>query len=166
VTGRRVLVFSGVLVAVLFTVFFLKTYGAAYYTVDAATMMKGFEEGDGVVINRFHYYFHQYRRGEVVCLRTPDGAPTLRRIVCLPGEVLEIRRGRVMINGAALEEAFGKRDAKLSYGPVYLYPGYVFVLADRGGAKQDSLTWGAVHVRTIIGKPLVVVWPPRRKRLL
>ena len=88
----------------------------------------------------------------------------MKRIVALPGERWEERRGRVFIDGKALAEPYvgtSRRDTR-SVGPVRLAARRYFVLGDNRNASCDSREWGPVTRGEIIGRAVFRYWPPRR----
>jgi len=91
----------------------------------------------------------------------------IKRVVGLPGEVVEIEDGIIYIDGEAIEESFETRLPNYThYGPVNIPPGEVFVLGDNRSNSQDSHVIGTIPLRNIEGRAEVVFWPPARIRLI
>jgi signal peptidase I len=58
------------------------------------------ERGDRLVIDRMAFQFRNPRRWEPIVFRSPvDGQLTVKRVVGLPGETIQLRDGEVVING-------------------------------------------------------------------
>jgi signal peptidase I len=163
---RSPIIIAVAVAALILALTFIRTYVAAYYSVNEKTRIVGLEAGDVVLINRFHYSFHHFARGEVVCVRAHDGGTVLRRVLGLPGETIGIRKGRLLVNGAVLEGPWGKRPGIRAFGPHYLYPGHVFALSDGVGPQDEKPKGGDLHVSAVVGRPILIIWPPHRKKQL
>lgn len=114
-----------------------------------------------VVIEKISYRFHGPRRGDVVVIDSPKQSEMLiKRVVGLPGETVEVRDGRVLVDGQLLEEDWPTRVGGGSYGPHTVPPLHVFVLGDNRGASNDSRSFGPVPIEHIVGHAWVSYWPP------
>ncbi|MBI2867317.1 MAG: signal peptidase I [Chloroflexi bacterium] len=107
------------------------------------------------------YPFHAPRRGEIIVFRFPLNPERnfIKRVIGLPGDVVEIRQGRVYVNGARLDEPYVKHPDTVSKAPVRVPPGQYFVLGDNRQASNDSRDWGTVPEANVIGKAWVSYWP-------
>jgi len=114
-----------------------------------------------VVIEKISYRFHGPRRGDVVVIDSPKQSEMLiKRVVGLPGETVEVRNGRVFVDGELLTEDWPIRAGGGSYGPHTVPPLHVFVLGDNRGASNDSRSFGPVPIEHIVGHAWVSYWPP------
>jgi len=114
-----------------------------------------------VVIEKITYRFHGPRRGDVVVIDSPKQSEMLiKRVVGLPGETVEVKNGRVFVDGALLEEDWTVKAGGGSYGPQTVPPLHVFVLGDNRGASNDSRSFGPVPIDDIVGHAWVSYWPP------
>ncbi len=99
------------------------------------------------------------RRGEVVCVRLPEGGTVLRRVVAVSGDTVEVRGGAVYINGLAERGNYSfTRTEAAADGPRYpllLRQGEFFVLADRREILADSRSFGLLTEKDILGKVLI-----------
>jgi signal peptidase I len=83
-----------------------------------------------------------------------------KRVVAVAGERVQARRGRVLVNGRRLEDVdFTGGVPTSSFGPVEVPAGSVFVLGDNRPDSRDSRAFGAVPVRSILGRAFLRVWP-------
>lgn len=107
--------------------------------------------------------------GEGVGVAQPEDEDFIKRVAGLPGDVVELRRGQLYVNGEQIDEPYlASADDTRSYGPVTVPDGMLFVLGDNRLVSGDSRLEpeeggvGLVPVDRVIGKAFVVVWPPGR----
>jgi signal peptidase I len=118
-----------------------------------------------LVIEKLSYQFHSPRRGDVVVLRVPEQSDELliKRVVGLPGETIDIREGRVYVDGKPLDEPYvhqATRDNQQD--PVIVPPLHVFVMGDNRGFSNDSRSFGVVPLSHIVGRAWFSYWPVDR----
>jgi signal peptidase I len=101
-------------------------------------------------------------RGDIIAFAHDRPAPSvsLKRVVGLPGERIEIRRGIVYVNGARLPEGYVRYRDDRSTAPVTVDAGSYYVLGDNRANSDDSRDWGLVPSSEIIGKAVIAIWPP------
>ena len=126
---------------------------------------------DRLLINKFVYRFTEPERGDIVLFENQQGGedPLIKRVVGLPGEELELRGGRVYVDGALLEEPYLRHDPckpgfpkTCSFGPVTVPEDHYFMMGDNRTGSLDSRFFGPVPEDDIIGEALVRFWPPGR----
>lgn len=90
----------------------------------------------------------------------------IKRVIGLPGEVLEVREGKVCINGKPLNEPYAFHSVEnLSanyYGPLTVSSDSYFMMGDNREHSSDSRVWGSLERKYIKGKALFIYWPPNR----
>ena len=152
-------------VAVLFC-FFLITFVAQAFRVQGTSMEPLLADGERIVVNKFVYRFGPVERGDVVVFWYPrdPSVSFIKRVVALPGDTVEIRSGRLLVNGVTthesyLPESFHDSD---NYPPTEIARGFYFVLGDHRRSSNDSRSWGEVPERYIYGRAVFRFWPPRR----
>ena len=97
---------GALVVALVIRAFFL----AAFY-IPSESMVPTLEKGDRVLVNKLSYKLHDVHRGDVVVFERPPNEPDngikdlIKRVVALPGETVEVRDCKVLINGNALRGA-------------------------------------------------------------
>ena len=156
------------------------------YRIPSASMEPTLRSGDRVLVNRFIYRFHDPRRGDIIVFHPPGsgdhaiaGASSeasvyfIKRIVGLPGETVEGRRGHVEICAKPnvgchiLSEPYlTQAAAPTNFGPVTLAPGHYFMMGDNRAISDDSRDWGTLPRSYIIGKAFATYWPLDRIRTL
>jgi signal peptidase I len=168
----------------------LKTFVVQAFYIPSGSMEPALDPGDRVLVNKA---FYEPTRGDVIVFADPkDGRSTdrgivdgflhwlsegigfarpehedfIKRVIGLPGEVVEIRRHVVYIGPRPLREPYLTRDARASmadFGPVTVPEGALFVMGDNRANSNDSrASLGFVPVDKVIGRAFVLIWPPSR----
>jgi signal peptidase I len=86
----------------------------------------------------------------------------IKRVIGLPGDTIEIKQGRVLINGKSVQEAYIQDVPEYQYGPVSVPQNSYLVLGDNRNNSCDSRYWGFVPRENIIGRAVVRFWPVDR----
>ena len=99
-----------------------------------------------------------FRRGDLVCLHLPDGSSTVRRVVAVQGDSVDLRGGIAYINGLAERGSYSftrtdPRPEGVSF-PFILRQGEYFVLGDAREDAYDSRDFGVVRAADVLGKVL------------
>jgi signal peptidase I len=157
---RTVVSLSAQLVVLLLiaAAFFMRTS-----PVDGLSMEPRVHAGEVVLINTLSYRLGPVRRGDVVAFRhdAPTAETYIKRVIGVPGEHVEVRRGVVFVDGRELAEPYVRRDTR-DAPAVTVPPHAYYVLGDNRADSDDSRNWGVVHDTDVVGKALVGIWPPRR----
>lgn len=112
--------------------------------------------------------FREPARGDIVVFQAPQSPHRdfIKRIVGLPGERVEIRSGRVLVDGRPLSEPHIKDPPLYETAPVVVPDDSYFVLGDHRNNSSDSHVWGVVPRDNIVGVAWVSYWPPTQWGLL
>ena len=131
--------------------------------VEGTSMAPLLSDQERIFINKFVYHFEPIERGDVVVFWYPlDRTKSfIKRVVGLPGDEVEIRRGRVFINGKSLEEPYvpSQYIDTAAYGPVQIPRDEYFVMGDHRISSNDSRIFGPVPSAFIYGKAVFAYWP-------
>ncbi len=175
---RSAVEWVAVIVGALVVALVVKTFLFQAFFIPSASMEPTLEKGDRVIVNKLSYDLHDVNRGDVIVFELepdqvgPDGIKDLiKRVVGLPGDVIETRDGVVYINDRALDEPYladgtvtgDPEDGQNPAIPRQTVPeGHVFVLGDNRSNSADSRYpyRGPIPVDTIVGRAFVLIWPP------
>lgn len=91
----------------------------------------------------------------------------IKRVIALPGEHLEIKDGKVYINGEELEENYLQENVTTesmegSFYDIVVPEGTVFVMGDNRSGSSDSRMFGCIPYEKIEGKVCFRFWPLNR----
>lgn len=155
----------------------LKAFLVEVFEIPSGSMEPTLMVDNRVVVYKLGYRFHDVNRGDVVVFHHPgqtaDADELIKRVVGLGGETVEIRGGRVYIDGTRLEEPYLAR-AESTY-PAVPIPGCVnapepdhcvvpegkiLVLGDNRQGSRDGRYFGPVEVDTVVGRAFLKLWPP------
>jgi signal peptidase I len=138
------------------------------FAVDGRSMDNTLHNGDRVLVNKLSYRLHEPRRGDVVVLKQMTGSTErdlIKRVIALPGEVIEVKDCVVTIDNKVLDEPYLDPTVVT---PANCGPGYpatkvpensVFVMGDNRPGSGDSRSFGPVPEDMLIGRAFVVIWP-------
>ncbi|MGQ9546968.1 MAG: signal peptidase I [Dehalococcoidia bacterium] len=134
------------------------------YVVVMSSMEPNFQQGERLMVNKLSYRSSGPQRGEVIIFYPPFQSPHpyIKRVIGLPGDIVEIREGKVSINGTVLEEEYIMAPSNEPMPPTEVPQNQYFVLGDNRNSSNDSHTGWTVPRDNIIGKAWFVYWPPSK----
>jgi signal peptidase I len=167
----------------------IKTFLIQAFFIPSESMVPTLRVGDRVLVNKLVYDFGEPQRGDVIVfenpsLQDPDGNvfeavwnwlveglgfstdPTkdfIKRVVGVPGDTVEMKKGKVFVNGELIAEPYISNRGAQDYAPTQVEPDHVFVMGDNRPNSQDSRSaLGQIPLDKIVGKAFVLLWPPSR----
>ena len=179
--------FESIVIAVILALF-IRTFVVQAFKIPTGSMEENLLIGDHLLVNKFIFGptdsgaehrllpVTDIRRGDVVVFKYPEEPERdfIKRVVGLPGETLEVRQKRVLINGQPIDEPYAhfleppaapstlhevtSFDVRERYGPVRVPADHYFVMGDNRDNSQDSRYWGFLPRANVKGKALVVYW--------
>jgi signal peptidase I len=176
------------LIVALAVAIVLKTFVVQAFFIPSGSMEPTLEPGDRVLVQKVVY---GPDRGDVVVFSDPLGRPApdrgivggfvhwlsstlgierpehedfIKRVIGLPGETVELRDGRLFVEGVRIPQPYLKGAVDMrEYGPVRVPEGALFVLGDNRLNSNDSrFGLGFVPVDKVVGRAFAIVWPPSR----
>lgn len=143
-----------------FFIFFLVNSLIGRYRIDGSSMNPTLYDGEYLIINNVSYYLDEPQHGDVIVFKHPNNDLNLiKRIIGTPGDHIEIRNQQVKVNEKVLDEPYIA--ASPNYTGAWDVPeGSYFVLGDNRNNSSDSHSWSYLPEENIIGKAMVVYWPP------
>ena len=142
---------------------FCLTFFGTQVTVSGQSMQPLLNSGDVVLINRLSYDFGKPQRMDVVVFEREDKKSNVKRVIGIPGDVVQITGGEVYVNGKRLEnESLLKVSlAGLAENPIELGEKEYFLLGDNRDSSEDSrfVNIGNVKEDQIVGKVWFRIFP-------
>ncbi len=131
-------------------------------------MKEALQIGDHILVDLL-YDRERVNRGDILVFKYPrnESRDFIKRVIGLPGEILEIRGRKVLIDGVSLKESyarysdFGKRRnfaGRERFGPVRVPEGHLFMLGDNRDNSLDSRFWGFLNMDKVRGEAFIIYW--------
>ncbi len=135
------------------------------YTVVMSSMEPTFQQGDCIMVRKVSYRSSGPQRGDVIIFNPPFDSqfPFIKRVIGLPGDIVEIKEGSVSINGTPLEEdEYIAAQPNYTMSAIEVPDNEYFVLGDNRNNSTDSSDGWTVPRDNIIGKAWFNYWPPSK----
>ena len=146
--------------------------------------------GDHILVSKFAYGTHipneipflniklfddiiffpkQPERGDIIVFKYPkdEKRDFIKRVIGIPGDLLEVRHQKVFINGKPYKDHHARHtespsDSSLvprdDFGPVLVPDNHLFMMGDNRENSQDSRYWGFLDINKVRGKALMIYW--------
>jgi len=179
-----------ILVIAAFVALLLQSFFFKAFMIPSSSMSQTLQIGDRVMVERVSYYFRKPHRGDIIVFRYPPKEPAamntrnlfywpfeqigetlhlthrgttpyVKRVVATEGETVELRKGKLYVNGKKINEKYIVDDGS-DFGPVQVPKGMLFAMGDNRPNSRDSRFWGFVPIRSVIGRAVLRWWPLSR----
>ncbi|MFH1542038.1 MAG: signal peptidase I [bacterium] len=155
---------SETIVVALVLALIIRAFFIQIFWIPSGSMEPTLNISDRIVVNKVIYNFREPRREEIIVFRQVGSYPghkkdLIKRVIGLPGEILQIRNGFVFINDEMLEEQHPLNREYSDFGPVTIPEGHYFMMGDNRPASADSRYWGFLPRKLIIGPAFLRIWP-------
>lgn len=124
------------------------------FKMAGSSMSPTFEDGGRILVRKDSYRDRDPDRNELVAFLSPTNRRQtwVKRVIGLPGDSLEIRKGIVHINGEALEEVSGIKLDEADHAPFTIPEHHCYLLGDNRINSRDSRHIGPVPMIALVGK--------------
>jgi len=149
-----------------------RTFIAEARFIPSLSMYPTMDIGDRLVTEHVTYkLFHPPTPGDIITFRPPKGVipdsgswfgddqTFIKRVVAGAGETVEVRNGKLIINGAPREEPYIKERPTYTMRQLTVPEGHVFVMGDNRNNSYDSHIWGPLPLENIQGRMCWNYWP-------
>ncbi|QUL98377.1 MAG: signal peptidase I [Candidatus Fermentithermobacillus carboniphilus] len=152
-----------VVVTALIIAILIRSLVVETFLVEGPSMEPTLMSGERLLVSKIAYRFGTPKRGDVVVLRYPldPSRDYIKRVVAVGGDTVELRLGRLYVNGKLMEEPYVHQPGLYNMSPITVPKGTVFVLGDHRTNSEDSRSFGPVRLELIKGKALLIIWPPK-----
>ena len=172
---------EAIVIAVILALF-IRTFVVQAFKIPSGSLKPTLLIGDHILVNKFIYgiripFFNQTlipikdpQRGDIVVFKFPED-PTkdfIKRVIGIPGDVVEIRDKKVYINQQVFDDRHGFYQKPVTkaanpavganFGPVTVPPHSLFVMGDNRDHSYDSRFWGFVDHDALKGKAFIIYW--------
>ena len=180
---------EAILIALLLALL-IRTFIVQAFKIPSGSMKKTLLIGDHILVSKFSYGTHipneipfiniklfddivlfskVPKRGDIIVFKFPkdETRDFIKRVIGLPGDLLEVKSQKVYINNKPYEDTHARHtdspsDSPLvprdDFGPILVPDDHVFVMGDNRENSQDSRYWGYLNVKKIRGKALIIYW--------
>jgi len=178
--------FESIVIAVILALF-IRTFIVQAFKIPTGSMEPNLLIGDQLLVNRFVFAptvsgaertllpMTGIRRGDIIVFKYPENPERdfIKRVIGLPGETIELKDHRILVNGAPVDEPYAhylprpegsgqhevtSDDVRDRYGPVTVPPDALFVMGDNRDNSADSRYWGFLPKANVKGKALMIYW--------
>lgn len=157
-----------ILVVALILALLIRAYVAEPRFIPSDSMVPTLQVGDRLVVEKISYRLHPPEFGDIVVFDPPlqlqrqgykrDQA-FIKRIIGQPGETIEIKNGRVFVNGQSIQEPYIAEPPAYAMNSVVIPEGTFFVMGDNRNNSNDSHVWGFLPKDNIIGRAWLRFYP-------
>jgi len=154
----------------------IRTFVVQAFKIPSGSMRTTLIEGDRILVNKFIYRFTQPKRGDVIVFIAPEDKKKdfIKRLVGLPGETIQISDGAILVNNKPVEKNsvlrkrkyYNSGDFGVEGQSVTVPDDAYYVLGDNSVSSRDSRYWGFMPKKYLLGKAILIYWPPNRMRMV
>ncbi|MFO7295022.1 MAG: signal peptidase I [Caldicoprobacter sp.] len=151
------------IVIALLLAFLLRMFVFDVVMVEGSSMHPTLESGDRLIVLKLGYRFRHPEHGDIVVFRNPDNPRVnyIKRVIGVEGDRVEIKDGKVYVNGKALVEPYIAEPTLGEYPETVVPEGTIFVMGDNRNFSRDSRNSqvGFIPLENVVGKAKIRIWP-------
>ena len=150
-----------ILIAVVIA-FLIVTFVAQRTIVHDVSMQPTLYEGDNLIVDKISPKIGKLKRGDIIVFYEPQGERQLiKRVIAVEGDTVDIKDGKVFVNGDVLEEGYIKGDFTPpgEYANLTVGEDELFVLGDNRMNSRDSRNLGTIDISQVTGKAIFRFYP-------
>lgn len=151
------------IVTALLLAFLLRLFVFDVVLVEGSSMHPTLESGDRLIVLKLGYRFKHPEHGDIVVFKNPDDPHVnyIKRVIGVEGDTVEIKDGKVYVNGTALVEPYIAETTLGEYPRTVVPEGTIFVMGDNRNFSRDSRNShvGFIPLENVIGKAKIRIWP-------
>ena len=160
----------------------IKAFVIQAFKIPSGSMIPTLKIGDHILVNKFIYGtklpftdriiipLKRPNRGDIIVFKFPDDEKKdfIKRVIGLPGDIVEIKGKGVYINGSLIDDSYAVHSDPVVYpsgiqprdnfGPLTVPQDSYFVMGDNRDFSLDSRYWGFVKLNKIKGKAFIIYW--------
>ena len=153
------------LIVLVGAIYALVNLSTVRFVVRGSSMEPTFRDDQLLLVSRMNYLLAEPQRGDIVVFHYPK-APTedyIKRVIGLPGEIVEIKDREVYVNGIKLNEPYINEPCTQYSCPDKIWElgdDEYFVMGDNRNHSSDSRSFNGVRREFIVGEVVIRYWPP------
>ena len=154
-----------------FSTYYIPTHGMEPTLKGDNSTINENNSRERVLVEKFSRFFRIPKRGEIVVYwyypKQKEYGPKqfIHRVIGLPGEKIEIKNGKLLVNGAEIKENYILEPMKMDFDTL-VPPDCLFLLGDNRNNSADSRFLGNCPFKNLIGLAILVYYPPENARWL
>ncbi|MFH0763719.1 MAG: signal peptidase I [Candidatus Omnitrophota bacterium] len=177
---------ESIIIAVILALF-IRTFVVQAFKIPSGSMIPTFKVGDRIFVNKFLYgakipftglnlpAVRQPKRGDIIVFISPETPKKdfVKRLIAVSGERVEIKDGKIFINGMEAREPslranyyYNAGDFGREGAAVVVPKDSYFALGDNSASSRDSRYWGFVPKKNMLGKVILIYWPLHRMKVI
>jgi len=138
------IMFNEIVIAIIIALL-LKNFVVDSRYIPSSSMYPTLQIQDRLLINKLSPRFGEFERGDIIIFRPPPSVAVrsdhVKRLIALPGDIVEVSSGVLYINGEAVQEDFIYEVMLYELPPIEVPENSLFVLGDNRNWSQDSHRW-------------------------